>query len=64
MLCMNSDQATGEAFIIGGEEYVPLKELFRLIAEELGVKPPKLKIPMSRLIYWQFCARKCVLHSI
>ena len=46
MLCLNSDRATGEAFIIGGEEYVPLRELFRLIAEELGVKPPKLKVPM------------------
>ena len=46
MLCLNNDRSTGEAFIMGGEEYVPLKELFHLIAKELGAKPPKLKIPM------------------
>jgi dihydroflavonol-4-reductase len=46
MLCLEKDEAEGEVFIIGGEEYMPLKELVRLIADELGVKPPKLHIPV------------------
>ena len=65
MLCLNSDRATGEAFIIGGEEYVPLKELFRLIAEELGVKPPKVKIPMFPVnILAMLCEKMCAPFNI
>ena len=61
MLCLNKDQATGEAFIIGGEEYVSLNELFRIIAEELGVKPPRLKVPMLPVIFLAtLCEKICV----
>ncbi len=42
---MESDAADGELFIVAGEEYVPLNELFRIIADALGVPPPKLRIP-------------------
>jgi len=61
ILCLNNDKAIGEIFIIGGEEYVPLKELFRLIAEELGVLPPKLKIPLFPVLFLAaLCEKICV----
>ena len=34
-------------FIVGGEEYVPLNELLGIIAEECGVQPPGIRIPMA-----------------
>jgi len=45
ILCAQSDQSVGEVFIIAGEEYVTLNELFSIIADKLGVKPPKLHLP-------------------
>ena len=47
LLCMEKEEAVGEAFIIGGEEYVPLRDLLRIIADECGVKPPSIRIPMG-----------------
>ncbi len=48
--CLDNNKAIGEVFIIGGEEYIPLNELFRLIAEELGVSAPKLKVPLGPVL--------------
>jgi nucleoside-diphosphate-sugar epimerase len=49
--CLGNDKAVGEVFIIGGEEYLPLTDLFRLIAEELGVAPPKIKVPLTPVLW-------------
>lgn len=46
LLCLANEKAYGELFIIGSDEYVPLEKLFELIAEELGVKPPSIRVPL------------------
>ncbi|MDX1763014.1 MAG: NAD-dependent epimerase/dehydratase family protein [bacterium] len=50
MLCLDHPGAVGETFIIGGEEYLPLRDLFRLIADELGVQPPRLRVPLAPVL--------------
>ena len=50
MLCLRHEKAVGEAFIVGGENYLPLENLFKVIAEELGVKPPWLRIPLKPIL--------------
>lgn len=49
-LCLGNEQAVGEAFIIGGDEYVTLNELAAIIGEELGVKWRTLPIPMKPVL--------------
>jgi dihydroflavonol-4-reductase len=61
MLCLEKDEAVGEAFIIGSEEYVPLKKLVEIIAEELGVKVPKRSIPLAPVLAMaHLCESVCV----
>ena len=61
MLCLEKPEAIGEAFIIGGEEYLPLRELFQVIADELNVSPPKIKIPLGPvLLAASLCEKICV----
>lgn len=50
LLALDKDAALGEAFIIGGDAYLPLKDLTVLIAGELGVHPPRLKVPMGPVL--------------
>jgi dihydroflavonol-4-reductase len=50
MLVLHNKRAIGEAFLVGGEEYVPLRELVRTIAEQLRVAPPKLRIPLAPML--------------
>ncbi len=45
LLAMEADILNGDVFIIAGGEYVPLNELFRMIADTLGVKPPRVRVP-------------------
>jgi len=52
--CLDNDKAVGEVFIIGGEEYLPLKDLFWLIAEQLEVDPPKLRVPLLPVLWLAF----------
>ena len=60
MLCLNHEKAVGESFIMGGEEYVPLEELFTIIASELDVKPPKIRIPLGPvLLLASICEKVC-----
>jgi nucleoside-diphosphate-sugar epimerase len=47
LLCLERDAAVGEAFIVGGEEYLPLRDLVQRIAEHLAVAPPWLRLPMA-----------------
>jgi len=49
--CLGNTAAIGNVFIIGGDEYLPLNDLFKLIAEELGVKPPTLRIPLAPVLW-------------
>lgn len=45
-LAGTSPGASGREYILGGPEYTTLNELTRLIAEELGVPPPRLRLPV------------------
>lgn len=49
-LCLGNDQAVGEVFIIGGDEYLTLNQLAAVIGEELGVKWRTLSIPMTPVL--------------
>ena len=44
---MNCAAADGELFIIAGEPYLPLNELFAIIAKTLGVPRPRLRVPAA-----------------
>jgi nucleoside-diphosphate-sugar epimerase len=46
ILCSRSERAIGQTYILGGEEYIPLNQLATMIADELHVKRPRLRIPM------------------
>ncbi len=45
-LAGTSVRAAGREYLLAGPEYVTLNELTRLIAEELGVAPPRLRLPI------------------
>jgi len=59
LLCLRNEKALGEAFIVGGDEYVPLRELVRLIAGELGVPPPWLRLPLRPVLTLADLCEKC-----
>lgn len=56
LLCARHEKAVGEAFILGSEEYLPLKKLVVLIADLLKVPPPRLRIPLKPV---EFMAGLC-----
>ncbi len=45
-LCGEVLAAAGRTYILGGPEYTTLEELANLIAHELGVRPPRLRLPV------------------
>lgn len=49
-LALRNERALGEAFIVGGDEYVPLRDLVALIASELGVRPPRWRLPLRPVL--------------
>ena len=60
-LALRNEKALGEAFIVGGEEYVPLRELVALIASELGVRLPRWHLPLRPVLAAaDLCERLCV----
>lgn len=59
LCCLRNDKAVGEAFIVGGEEYVPLRDLVGLIASELGVSPPRLRVPLGPILALADLCEKC-----
>jgi nucleoside-diphosphate-sugar epimerase len=64
-LCLRNERALGEAFIVGGDEYLPLRDLVALIAGELGVPPPRLKVPLRPVLALaRACERLCVPFGI
>lgn len=46
ILASEKKEAIGEVFIIGGERYTTLNELFQIIADEFDVKLPKIHLPL------------------
>jgi dihydroflavonol-4-reductase len=60
-LCLRNPNALGEAFIVGGDEYLPLRDLFAVVADELGVPPPRLRLPMGPVVWMaDLCEKLCV----
>ncbi len=65
LLCLKKKQAVGQVFIIGGEEYVSLKELVRIIANELDVPVPQRHIPLKPALWAaSLCEKICVPFGI
>lgn len=59
--CGTHERAIGEAFIIGGEGYLSLKELVAMIAARLNVATPRLRIPLMPVeILAGLCEKVCV----
>lgn len=50
LLCGEHPAALGEIFIIAGDEYVALNELVRLVAQAVGSKPPRGRLPLWPLL--------------
>lgn len=45
-LCAEVPAAAGRTYILGGARYTTLNELVALVAEELGVAPPRRRLPV------------------
>ena len=45
-LCGEVEQAAGRMYILAGPDVTTLEELVRIIADEAGVKPPWLHLPV------------------
>ncbi|HVF62285.1 MAG TPA: NAD-dependent epimerase/dehydratase family protein [Thermoanaerobaculia bacterium] len=60
VLCLRNERTYGEAFIVGGEEYTTLNDLVAMIAAELGVPPPRLRLPLAPVLALaRLCERGC-----
>jgi len=46
-LCASTDGVNGEVFIIGGEYAVPVSELVDTMSKEMGLRSPKLHLPIA-----------------
>jgi dihydroflavonol-4-reductase len=56
VLAMTAEQAAGEAFIIGGPRYLPLREYVATAANAMGARVPSLTIPYGLM---SFAAASC-----
>ena len=45
-LCGEAPVAAGRTYILAGRHYTPLTELVRVVAEEVGVSPPRWRFPV------------------
>lgn len=60
LLCLGNPAAVGEAFIVGGDEYVTLNRLAEIIGEELGVEWRTVTLPMAPVLAAaSVCERLC-----
>jgi len=50
ILCGEHPAAVGNTYILVGDEYMTLTELVRTVAGALGVRPPRLRLPMWPLM--------------
>jgi len=61
LLCGEHPDALGETFILGGDEYVQLNDLVKLIADVLAVRRPRWRLPLGPLLLAaKACERVCV----
>lgn len=51
LLCGTLDQAIGNIYILSGNEPVTLNQMTEIIAEAVGVSPPRLRFPVMPLYY-------------
>ena len=58
-LLADRPEAIGEVFILAGDEYRPLNEIFELVAEAVDAPPPRLRLPV-----WPFYAAGAVMEKI
>jgi nucleoside-diphosphate-sugar epimerase len=58
-LCGEVPRAAGRTYILAGAEVPTLNELVQLIAEEAGVPPPRLRLPV-----WPFWAAGAVCEAV
>ena len=59
ILCGEHPDAIGETYLIGGDDYITLNELNELIAEAVGVSPPRWRIPV-----WPVMAAGAVCEAV
>ena len=65
LLALEKEEAIGETFIIGSDEYVRLSKLCEMIADALNVPPPKIKIPLKPVLFLaDVCEKMCVPFGI
>ena len=65
LLALEKEEAIGETFIIGSDEYVRLSKLCEMIADALNVPPPKIKIPLKPVLFLaDICEKMCVPFGI
>ena len=58
-LCAEVPQAAGRTYILAGGEVTTLRELVRLVSEEAGVRPPRLRLPV-----WPFWVAGAVCEAV
>lgn len=59
-LCLRNEKTFGETFIAAGDEYIPLNQLVGIVAEELGVPPPRLRLPIAPIMAMaHLCEKIC-----
>jgi nucleoside-diphosphate-sugar epimerase len=51
VLCTEKDEAVGETFTIADDHALTLNEITRILAEALGTRPPRLRLPYPLLYY-------------
>jgi dihydroflavonol-4-reductase len=56
LLCGERPAAVGQTYLLAGEQYLPLNELVRQVAEAVGVPPPSGHLPLWPLLA---AARAC-----
>jgi dihydroflavonol-4-reductase len=56
VLAATHPNAAGETFIVGGNGFLPLRELIEAIARHLNVPPPGIRIPLAPI---ELLARAC-----
>ena len=49
-LAMEAEELNDEAFLIGGARYQPLRDVAEEIARQLGVRPPRIEIPVGPMM--------------
>lgn len=61
LLAMDANERNAEVYIVAGERALALREFCGIVAGRLGVKPPKLKIPVKPM-QWagSLCEAVCV----